>query len=79
MNEATDYLKHVVTRRHLLRAGCSGDRIARVAFDVGSRRPRCSGQKGRPHFAPKAKRIIFLFMNGAPLAAGLVRLQTAGR
>ena len=30
-----------------------------------------------PHFAPKAKRVIYLFQNGAPFARGSLRLQAA--
>lgn len=61
-----DSCKHAITRRHLLRAGSTGigslalqSMLApdALAADVVSR---------SPHYAPKAKRIIFLFMNGAP-------------
>ncbi|MFT4639946.1 MAG: hypothetical protein ACI8T1_003271 [Verrucomicrobiales bacterium] len=67
MNDPSlDSLQHVLTRRQLLRSGSAGigslalgSLLAPEAFakDVAQR---------QAHFAPKAKRIIFLFMNGAP-------------
>ena len=36
---------------------------------------RRGGLPGLPHFAPKAKRVIYLFQNGAPDARRSVRLQ----
>src|SRR5215218_7240191 len=32
----------------------------------GSSAPQTSAMSGIPHFAPKAKRVIYLFQNGAP-------------
>jgi uncharacterized protein (DUF1501 family) len=66
MSESKEFLKRVITRRQLLRDGAAGigsvalhsmlapDAFAKQATELGT------------HFAPKAKRIIFLFMNGAP-------------
>jgi uncharacterized protein (DUF1501 family) len=65
--EPCDLNKHVLTRRQLLRRGSAsigslalGSLLAPEAFAAG-----LAGNGGR-QFAPKAKRIIFLFMNGAP-------------
>ena len=33
---------------------------------TGSESPRIGGLPDLPHFAPKAKRVIYLFQNGAP-------------
>ena len=41
--------------------------------------PRVGGLPGLPHFAPKAKRVIYLFQNGAPDARRSVRLQAEAR
>ncbi len=56
-----------VTRRTLLRNGANGlgsmalgSMLGRDAFAGGVGAPEV------PHFAPKAKRVIYLFMNGAP-------------
>ena len=35
--------------------------------------------QGLPHFAPTAKRVIYLFQSGGPVADGSVRLQAAAR
>ena len=44
------------------------------------RRPRPTRSPPKhPHFAPKAKRVIFLFMAGAPEPSGAVRQQAAAR
>jgi hypothetical protein len=49
-----------VTRREMLQKMCAGFGLMSLAslFDAASARG--------PHFAPKAKRVIFLFMNGGP-------------
>ena len=64
--ETVDTLKRTLTRRYLLQAGTTG--IGSLA--LGSLlAPQAFANKvaqGRSQFAPKAKRIIFLFMNGAP-------------
>jgi len=66
MNEANEFLEHVVTRRQLLRAGAAGVGSlalqSMLAPDALAKQIQSSGL----HFAPKAKRIIFLLMNGAP-------------
>lgn len=62
----TDFAKHVLTRRHLLSAGAAG--IGSLALN-SLLAPQAFAEnlaEKSLHFAPKAKRIIFLFMNGAP-------------
>lgn len=62
----TDHAKHVLTRRHLLRSGGAGiGSLALHSLLAPDAFAKDIARKGL-HFAPKAKRIIFLFMNGAP-------------
>ncbi len=69
MNE---YLNHRfnITRRHFL--GRTGMAIGSMALgsllvkDMFSNSETAALPTGLPHFAPKAKRIIYLFQNGAP-------------
>ncbi|HEX5500835.1 MAG TPA: DUF1501 domain-containing protein, partial [Thermomicrobiales bacterium] len=44
-------------------AGLLGDRTARAASSGAATSPLAPKP---PHFAPRAKRVIFLFMNGGP-------------
>ena len=58
------------TRRDFLTA--SGIGLGSIALadmltlDAGAADSTDHGVLGEPHFAPKAKRIIYLFMSGAP-------------
>jgi hypothetical protein len=61
-----------LTRRHFFGRGAAGLGLAALATLLDDRRaigsepaPR-SGQPGLPHFAPTAKRVIYLFQSGAP-------------
>jgi hypothetical protein len=71
----------LVTRRWFLNAGGSGlglaalwtllgEDVVRAAAQVGAAgktgAEAIGGLPGLPHFAPKAKRVIYLFMAGAP-------------
>src|SRR5882724_8692716 len=63
----------VVTRRDLLRLSASGfgflalaDLLSRPASAAQATRPSDPLSPKAPHFAPKAKRVIFLLMNGGP-------------
>ena len=58
--------KNLSTRRHLLRSGSAG--IGSIALNSMLAPEALASQISElaSHFAPKAKRIIFLFMNGAP-------------
>jgi hypothetical protein len=60
-----------MTRRHFFRAGALGLGTAALTtlLQEGARAGEASpteGLPGLPHFAPKAKRAIYLFMNGGP-------------
>ncbi|MBY0433815.1 MAG: DUF1501 domain-containing protein [Cyclobacteriaceae bacterium] len=69
---ANEFLEHRlnVNRRHFL--GKLGLGIGSVALgsllvpDLFSNKEEAAPALGLPHFAPKAKRIIYLFQNGAP-------------
>ncbi len=53
-----------ITRRHFLGAtGLGGIALASL---LGDTKPVVGGLPGLPHFAPKAKRIIYLHQSGAP-------------
>jgi uncharacterized protein (DUF1501 family) len=60
------------SRRHFLGRSATGIGAAALASLLGSESnaastsPEDLGVLGKPHFAPKAKRIIYLFMSGAP-------------
>ena len=74
MNPLTDNRRHI-TRRALLGRTATGIGAAALAHLFGqdlfaSATPTTfattGGLPGLPHFAPKAKRVIYLFQNGAP-------------
>jgi hypothetical protein len=70
MDPSTEYL-HTITRRHFFgRAGLGlGAAAAAALLPPGSSPAEdavTGGRPGLPHFAPKAKRAIFLFMAGGP-------------
>ena len=63
----------VVARRHLLQSWCVGFGGLALSQLLGTTRKACAddGPAGplaprKPHFAPRAKRVIFLFMHGGP-------------
>jgi hypothetical protein len=58
-----------ITRRELFGRGATGIGAAALASLLGRDSQGASdlgGLPGLPHIAPKAKRVIYLFMNGAP-------------
>ena len=66
-----DDLAAAITRRHFFQQGGLGLGGAALASLAGGALPAASthgddGLPGVPHFAPKAKRAIWLFMAGAP-------------
>ncbi len=72
-HERTRYL----TRRHFLRNCTTGLGAIALAsltgcFEQGAVRPDGATARGLPHFVPKAKRVIFLHMAGAPSQLELV-------
>ena len=72
----------VETRRHFFSRTATGIGTAALAslvkpelFAANSHeQERIGGIPGVPHFAPKAKRVIYLFMSGAPSQLGHVGL-----
>ncbi len=62
-----------LTRRHFFGRGATGIGTAALAsmlnrdgWAAGADEPRFGGLVGLPHFAARAKRVIYLFQNGAP-------------
>jgi hypothetical protein len=60
-----------ISRREMLRRMCAGFGVIGLAGLLGSRTAFATGGEtavtcGLPHFQPKAKRLVFLFMNGGP-------------
>ncbi|MBI3855366.1 MAG: DUF1501 domain-containing protein [Planctomycetes bacterium] len=56
----------LLTRRELFRKGALGLGAAALGSLLSRDAEAAGGLPGLPHFAPKAKRVIYLFMNGAP-------------
>src|SRR5437762_5010046 len=73
MNPLNDNRRHI-TRRALLGRTATGIGTAALAYLLGgdalaattAPSPASGGLAGLPHFAPKAKRVIYMFQNGAP-------------
>ena len=55
-----------LTRRHFFGRSSTGIGAAALASLLGGGAVAAPGASGLPHFAPRAKRVIYLFMNGAP-------------
>jgi len=55
-----------MTRRHFFSRSSTGLGIAALASLLGEEARAAGGLPGLPHFAPKAKRVIYLFQHGAP-------------
>ncbi len=68
MDPVREHLRGM-TRRHFFRDGAMGlgaAALATLSSGESSARPSESGLPGLPHFPPRAKRAIYLFMAGAP-------------
>ena len=63
MNDET---KLLLTRRHFFSAASGGIGVAALASLLAKDAEASPGLTGLPHFAPKAKRVIYLFQHGAP-------------
>src|SRR2546422_1302150 len=69
----------MLTRRHFFGMNASGIGIAALAGLLGTElsaetapgRKRYGGLPGLPHFAPKARRVIYLFQSGGPACQDL--------
>ena len=55
-----------LTRRHFFGRGATGLGVAALAHLMGRDAAAQGGLPGLPHFAPKAKRVIYLFQSGGP-------------
>jgi hypothetical protein len=77
MNPLREHQRHVTRREFFGRGACgvgtaalawllARDGLAADAPRVVAGGRRFGGLPGLPHFAPKAKRVIYLFQNGAP-------------
>src|SRR5205807_1586655 len=64
----TPFAEHALsmTRRHFFGRGALGLGTAALASLTPARTAADGGLPGLPHFAPKAKRAIYLFMNEGP-------------
>ena len=62
----------LLTRRYFFGLASKGLGVAALASLLGEElhaddsAPATGGLSGLPHFAPKAKRVIYLFQSGAP-------------
>jgi hypothetical protein len=69
--QPTDERALLLSRRHFFGRTATGLGTAALASllardGFGAEKKRVGGLAGLPHFAPKAKRVIYLFQNGAP-------------
>src|SRR5258705_13419447 len=56
----------MLSRRQMLRRMCAGFGMVGLAGMLGPEALFAAASTRAPHFAPRAKRVIFLFMNGGP-------------
>src|SRR6266567_98878 len=56
----------LLTRRQMLRRMCAGFGMLGLVGLVGPQAAFAACARPAPHFRPRAKRVIFLFMNGGP-------------
>ena len=61
-----EHRKLLLTRRHFFSAASTGIGTAALASLLSAETTADGGLPGLPHFAPKAKRVIYLFQHGAP-------------
>src|SRR4051794_19052191 len=60
------WTKPILNRRQMLQRMCAGFGLVGLGGLLDPQAVFASGANGVPHFAPRAKRAIFLFLNGAP-------------
>src|SRR5438034_5031793 len=58
--------RFTLTRRRMLQPTCAGFGLLSLAGMLKPLALRGAELPREPHFAPRAKRVIFLFMNGGP-------------
>src|SRR5438034_11587827 len=61
-----DERKRLLTRRHFFSRTSTGLGAAALSSLLSSDLRAGTGLPGLPHFAPKAKRVIYLFQHGGP-------------
>src|SRR3954452_13946633 len=76
MNPFQEHLQHLSRRHFFKTTGLAAGRIALAGLMLPDALPAAAEPEissnyhpalpGLPHFAPKAKRLIYLFMNGGP-------------
>jgi hypothetical protein len=69
MNQRLDSLTNeslVLARRRFLTRGAAGLGVAALATVFAQDGMASGGRAGLPHFAPRAKRVIYLFQSGGP-------------
>ncbi len=77
MNPIDDH-SLLLTRRHFFSRTSEGVGIAALASLLGGEAAaQSSGLPGLPHFAPKAKRVIYLFQSGGPAQMDLFDYKPA--
>ena len=65
MNPVNERLQQL-TRRHLFGRAAAGIGAAALGSLLGGEAQAADAMAGLPHFAPKAKRVIYLFQSGGP-------------
>ncbi|MFN0165108.1 MAG: DUF1501 domain-containing protein [Bryobacteraceae bacterium] len=61
-----DHRRLQLTRRHLFSVASGGVGLAALGSLLGEEAKAAGGMQGLPHFAGKAKRVIYLFQHGGP-------------
>jgi hypothetical protein len=61
-----DERRLLITRRHFFSRSSAGIGMAALGSLLSENARASGGLPGLPHFAPKAKRVIYLFQHGAP-------------
>jgi hypothetical protein len=61
-----DERRLLITRRHFFSLSSTGIGVAALGSLLADDARASGGLPGLPHFAPKAKRVIYLFQHGAP-------------
>ncbi|MEO7653307.1 MAG: DUF1501 domain-containing protein [Bryobacteraceae bacterium] len=64
--EPTQEQRLLLTRRHFFSRSATGLGAAALSSLLSTGANAAAGLTGLPHFAPKAKRVIYLFQHGAP-------------
>jgi hypothetical protein len=62
----TEPFSPALTRRAMLRRMCGGFGLIGLAGLLGPSASGAAAMKRGPHFSPRAKRVVFLFLNGGP-------------